>query len=192
MEKQVKSKKRVADYGEVYTARKQVTDMVDLVHDEISSAFATVLEPACGNGNFLAEILERKLATIKSTPYNNTCMEQYALQAISSIYGVDIQEDNTLECRERLHKQLLKSGLIKSIPAAIMAEKILKQNIICGDTLTMQTNLGKPISFSEWDIQKNGTALRKDVLLKDMIEGGGQSNRYTYRKTYCWMPQQVG
>ena len=102
MEKQIKSKRRVSDFGEVYTARKQVTDMVDLVDSSASDITTTVLEPACGNGNFLVEILARKMNTIQWCPISLIRYERETLRAVASIYGVDIQKDNTIECRERL------------------------------------------------------------------------------------------
>lgn len=100
---QIKSKKRVAERGEVFTAEREVTAMCDLVAQECDRIDSRFLEPACGNGNFLAEILTRKLNTVKklykSNPYD---YERYSVLAISSVYGVDIMQDNVFECRERL------------------------------------------------------------------------------------------
>lgn len=66
MEKQVKSKERVADRGEVFTAEREVKAMCDLVKDETERIDSRFLEPACGDGNFLAEILRRKLEVVKN------------------------------------------------------------------------------------------------------------------------------
>ena len=65
MEKQVKSKQRVADHGEVFTAEREVNAMLDLVKQETERIDSRFLEPACGDGNFLSEILRRKLAVVK-------------------------------------------------------------------------------------------------------------------------------
>ncbi|MFN9379938.1 MAG: hypothetical protein ACK6BQ_08170 [Bacteroidota bacterium] len=102
--KQVKSKKRVADHGEVFTNEREVNAMLDLVKHETERIDSRFLEPACGNGNFLAEVLRRKLKVVDQR-YGNIQMdwERYAVIAISSIYGVDILEDNAKECRERLY-----------------------------------------------------------------------------------------
>src|SRR5690554_2375356 len=102
---QVKSKKRVADHGEVFTNEREVNAMLDLVKHETERIESRFLEPACGNGNFLAEVLRRKLNVIDQR-YSKSQIEweRYAVIAVSSIYGVDILEDNAQECRERLFK----------------------------------------------------------------------------------------
>lgn len=188
MERQIKSRGRVTNFGEVYTARKQVIDMVDLVADDIQGIKTTVLEPACGNGNFLVEILSRKLKAIHSCHQN---VEQLVLVALSSIYGVDIQADNVVECRERLYQQVCKSGMLWSDEAKTMAQIILQKNIICGNTLSMIDGAGSPMRISEWDIKGNGLAVRKDVLFSDMVACGGSCENYVSRKKYNWMPKMV-
>lgn len=106
MAKQVKSKQRVAEHGEVFTAEREVKAMCDLVADECLRIDSRFLEPACGEGNFLVEILARKLAVVKSkykkSPYD---YERNAILALTSIYGVDILLDNAQSCRERLFRQ---------------------------------------------------------------------------------------
>lgn len=100
---QVKSKKRVADHGEVFTNEREVNAMLDLVKHETERIDSRFLEPACGNGNFLAEVLRRKLIVVDSR-YSKSQIEweRYSVIAVSSIYGVDILEDNAKECRDRL------------------------------------------------------------------------------------------
>ena len=103
MEKQIKSKKRVADHGEVFTAEREVNAMLDLVKQETERVDSRFLEPACGDGNFLAEILRRKLAEVRRkyrrSPFD---YEKNAVLAISSVYGIDLMMDNVQACRERL------------------------------------------------------------------------------------------
>src|SRR5512139_4180031 len=104
MEKQVVSKKRVADHGEVYTDKREVNAMLDLVKQETERIESRFLEPACGTGNFLSAILERKLAVVeKRYGKSQLDFERYAVLAISSIYGIDILEDNVRQCRHRLY-----------------------------------------------------------------------------------------
>ena len=69
-ERQVKSRARVADHGEVFTADREVNAMLDLVKQDTERVDSRFLEPACGDGNFLAEILRRKLqaARLRATP----------------------------------------------------------------------------------------------------------------------------
>ena len=99
---QVKTKKRVTDHGEVFTSEREVNAMLDLVKQETQLIDSRFLEPACGNGNFLAEILRRKLEIVERR-YKKSQLEyeRYSITAISSIYGIDILEDNVQECRER-------------------------------------------------------------------------------------------
>lgn len=103
MEKQVVSKQRVADHGEVLTGRREVNAMLDLVKQETERIESRFLEPACGTGNFLTEILERKLHVV-GTRYCRSQLdyERNAVVAVSSIYGIDILKDNVFECRKRL------------------------------------------------------------------------------------------
>ena len=100
---QVKSKKRVADHGEVFTSQREVNAMLDLVKQETERIESRFLEPACGDGNFLAEILKRKLNVVESR-YKKSQLEfeRNVITAISSVYGIDILEDNVVACRKRL------------------------------------------------------------------------------------------
>ncbi len=104
MEKQVVSKQRVADHGEVLTSKREVNAMLDLVKQETERIDSRFLEPACGTGNFLAEILERKLRVVEYR-YGKSRLdyERYTILAVSSIYGIDILEDNVKQCRHRLY-----------------------------------------------------------------------------------------
>lgn len=103
MKEQTKSKNRVADFGEVFTNEREVNAMLDLVKHETERIDSRFLEPACGDGNFLAEVLRRKLAVVRSRYGKNPDdYERYSVIAVSSIYGVELLEDNTKECRKRL------------------------------------------------------------------------------------------
>ena len=103
MTKSIKSRQRVSDFGEVFTSEREVKAMCDLAKDETYRIDSKVLEPACGDGNFLAEILNRKLSTVESRySKNKQDAEMYSVIAVTSLYGIDIQEDNAEECRERL------------------------------------------------------------------------------------------
>ena len=140
MNTQVKSRERVAVHGEVFTAEREVKAMCDLVDNECKDYKTTFLEPACGNGNFLAEILSRKLASIAQAPD----YERKSLIALSSLYGIDILKDNTTECRKRLYA-IWDTHSEHSPSAQIQAARILKFNIVCGDTLNPDT-----ITLREW------------------------------------------
>lgn len=103
MSAQVKSRARVQDHGEVFTKEREVNAMLDMVKQETERIDSRFLEPACGDGNFLSEVLRRKLSVVRSR-YRRSLFEyeKYAFVAVGSIYGVDILEDNTQECRDRL------------------------------------------------------------------------------------------
>lgn len=175
--RQVKSKKRVADHGEVFTSEREVNAMLDLVKHETDRIESRFLEPACGNGNFLAEILRRKLTIVESRYKKNQFeFERYAIMAISSIYGVEILEDNATECRERLFKifldkySILFDGNIKQ-ECLKSVKFILKRNILWGDALDFTNPESKePIVFSEWTAV-NGTMLkRRDYVFRFLVE----------------------
>lgn len=124
---QIKSRQRVKDHAEVFTAEREVKAMCDLVNDELSRIDSKVLEPSCGNGNFLVEIYARKLKNCKD--------EKDGLKALSSIVGIDIQADNCEESRIRLMIMFCESYPHASPTALLLAAGILQNNIICGDSL---------------------------------------------------------
>lgn len=125
---QIKSKKRVKEYAEVFTADREVKAMCDLIPSDIwENIKSTFLEPACGTGNFLVEILSRKYSQCKT--------EKDGLKALASVVGIDIQQDNVEECRERLLRQYIERFPNANELSVIMASGILKNNIICGNSL---------------------------------------------------------
>lgn len=180
--KQIKSKERVAEHGEVFTNEREVKAMCDLVGQECDRIDSRFLEPACGDGNFLAEILSRKLSRVKQlykkNPYD---YERYSVLAVSSIYGVDIMKDNAAECRARLfeiwnkeYRSICKKNCNNETREAVIY--MLSQNVLCGNALTMmqvdenQQDTELPIIFPEWSLIM-GTKLKRrdfrlDVLLK--------------------------
>lgn len=172
--RQVKSKQRVADHGEVFTAEREVNAMLDLVKPETERIDSRFLEPACGDGNFLAAILRRKLAVVKSRYRRNALdYERFSLLALTSLYGVDILPDNVTECRERLYviwNEDYKKGVKKAAndEARMAARFILKRNILCGDALTLMTPESTPIIFSEWSFVMGDKVKRRDFRL-DML-----------------------
>lgn len=179
--KQVKSKKRVAEHGEVFTSEREVNAMLDLVKQETERIDSRFLEPACGNGNFLAEVLRRKLAVVKAK-YKTSQLkyEKYAVIAVSSIYGVDILEDNTHECRERLfnifdqqYSALYKSECKEECRRSI--KFLLNRNILWGDALSFTNPETKePIIFSEWSIVTNDMIKRRDYMFKFLVKKSHQ------------------
>lgn len=125
---QIKSKSRVKERGEVFTAEREVKAMCDLIPEEVwQDLTKTFLEPACGNGNFLVEIFERKLKYCKD--------EKGGLKALASIVGIDIAEDNCFESRVRLMTMYCKAFPKASEASLLLASGILQNNIICGDSL---------------------------------------------------------
>jgi SAM-dependent methyltransferase len=177
-DEQVKSKKRVTDHGEVFTSEREVNAMLDLVKQETERIDSRFLEPACGTGNFLVEILRRKL-TIVENRYKKSQLEfeRYAVIAISSIYGVDILEDNVVECRNRLFKIFDKqyTTLYKSNckdECRISIQYILERNILQGDALTLKTvgSENEPIVFSEWSAVNGSMIKRRDFTLANLLE----------------------
>ena len=172
-----KSKQRVADYGEVYTAPREVNAMLDLVKQETERIESRFLEPACGNGNFLIEVLSRKLACIAAR-YSASRLEyeRYAVSAIASLYGIDILEDNILECRSRLYNYFSAQyighfGLFQTDELPATVKYILNRNIIHGDALSLQTvgEPPRPIIFSEWTLFKAGMVKRRDFSFFELL-----------------------
>ena len=174
---QVRSRRRVVDHGEVFTAEREVNAMLDLVGAETERIESRFLEPACGNGNFIAEVLRRKLAVVAAR-YRRSPDEyqRYAFLAVSSIYGVDILADNVGECRERLFKIVEKdarSNIGGAVDPAFLdaVRYVLEKNVVCGDALTLKDASGAPIAFAEWSMLGGDLVKRRDFLLSELLEG---------------------
>lgn len=176
---QIKSKKRVTDHAEVFTAPREVNAMLDLVKNETERIESRFLEPACGDGNFLVEILERKLVVVKKRyRRNRPDYERYAVVAVSSIYGVELLEDNAIECRNRLFKifkREYKSNCGRDINNDCLEaiKYILSRNILCGDALTLLNSDKNPIIFSEWSLISGRLIKRRDFELSELVNGRG-------------------
>ena len=173
---QVKSKKRVTDHGEVFTNQREVNAMLDLVKHETERIDSRFLEPACGNGNFLAEVLKSKLAVVDSR-YSKSQVEweRYSVIAVSNIYGMDILEDNAQECRDRLlgiytewYSKLFKQVKNECIRSVRF---LLSRNILWGDALDFTNpETKKPIVFSEWSAVNGSMLKRRDYMFKFLVE----------------------
>jgi hypothetical protein len=177
-ERQVVSRKRVADHGEVYTAEREVTRMLDLVQQETTRIDSRFLEPACGKGNFLVEILGRKLHTVQSR-YRNSQLdyERNAILAVSSVYGIDILGDNVAVCRTRLFEIFDRQytalfGVAATDACRTAVRYLLERNVIRGDALTL-TTVGEnpqPIMFSEWSPVNGSLLKRRDFTFHELLD----------------------
>lgn len=149
--KQIKSRQRVAQHGEVFTNPREVNAMLDLVRDESFRLDSRFLEPACGDGNFLIEILRRKLSLIENIK-SQTEWEFKSLIAVGACYGIELLEDNAEACRERMYREVEgQMGRICDLDDYGKSLRyMLQKNIVCGDALTYRTADGKPITFCEW------------------------------------------
>jgi SAM-dependent methyltransferase len=177
MDKQVVTKRRVADHGEVLTGRREVNAMLELVESETERIDSRFLEPACGTGNFLASILERKLRVVEAR-YGKSQLdyERYAILAVSSVYGIDILEDNVRQCRQRLfgifdlnYLRLFKNKSHDDCRESV--RYILERNIIHGDALSLKTvgDNPKPIVFSEWSPVNGSMLKRRDFTFHGLL-----------------------
>ena len=189
VQQQIKSKQRVADHGEVMTGEREVNAMLDLVKQETERVDSRFLEPACGDGNFLAEILRRKLEAAKRRaipPRKKKPLpaefEKQSVIAITSVYGVDILMDNVLACRERLYRIWNESyeavcGKEVNGDCRAAVRFILSRNIVCGNALSMKTvdengtDTNEPIVFSEWAFIMGTKLQRKDYRFDKLLAG---------------------
>lgn len=183
---QVKSKKRVADHGEVFTSEREVNAMLDLVKQETERIESRFLEPACGNGNFLAEILRRKLAVVKKK-YKKSKIdyEKNAVIAASSIYGVDILMDNVIDCRNRMF-EIWDSEYISVCKKEVNEDCrksvrfIFEKNIVCGNALSLKMvdeygeDTDEPIVFSEWAFVTGFNIQCSEYRFDKLLEGNNK------------------
>lgn len=192
-EQQIKSRQRVAERGEVFTAEREVNAMLDLVKQETERIDSRFLEPACGTGNFLVEILRRKLEVVRRQYQKQIGeLELQTTIALSSIYGVDIMKDNVEECCQRL-LDIVCNWYAEVHPQQKAASEKLKatwsyllhRNILWGDALTLREPVGekatiiekqnaKPITFSEWSFIRD-MVVRKDFHLASLVQAQSAS-----------------
>lgn len=170
------ARQRIIDHGEVFTPPELVNDMLDLVAHECERIDSRFLEPACGDGNFLAEVLRRKLLTVdKRNPRARDRWERDAILSLCSLYGIDLLPDNIAICRERLlgivsaaHAARFKAPLPDE--AARAAAYILSKNIVQGDALTFRTADDRPIVFPEWSPLNGNMLKRRDFAYDHLLE----------------------
>ena len=189
MAEQIKSKDRVADHGEVFTAEREVNAMLDLVKQETERIESRFLEPACGTGNFLVEVLRRKLEVVRKKYKSSRAeYEKYSVLAISSLYGVDLLSDNVQECQERLfdiwakeYRDVCKNDAESDCEDAVRF--ILQHNILCGNALTMLrvdddgNDTSEPIIFAQWDLMTGDLMKRRDYRLDEMMRGHNEAKQ---------------
>ncbi|MFA5688938.1 MAG: hypothetical protein WC959_07305 [Kiritimatiellales bacterium] len=175
---QIRTRERVAHHGEVFTSEREVNAMLDLVKPETERIESRFLEPACGNGNFLAQILRRKLAAVERRYRTSQPeYERYAVLAIASLYGIELLADNVSECRERLFEIFYAQygGIFRDLikeECCAAVRYILRRNILWGDALTLQyaDGSGRPIVFSEWSPVNGSMLKRRDFTFHGLFE----------------------
>lgn len=183
MSGQVKSRERVQEHGEVFTNEREVNAMLDMVRQETERIDSRFLEPACGDGNFLAEVLRRKLAVVTSR-YRKSLheWERYCFVAVGSLYGVELLPDNVAACRERLYgiveDEYRRVAKADASPAFLEAIRfVLGRNVLNGNALSLKTldkdgnDTEEPIVFSEWSVVMGDKVKRRDFRLDEMLEG---------------------
>lgn len=190
MNGQIKSRQRVSNFGEVYTAHRQVSDMLDLIPSDAARISATYIEPACGNGNLIVEILKRKFSMITTRDPWLYSIQQ--LRCVSSVYGVDIQKDNTLETVERIVRVCTKAytDVYHCQPNNHMTTAVrgvASRNIVCGDMLTATTSDGSPLVFHEWDIREDGRITSVEYSFAEMLQNGGVGTTPVRRHKFRWL-----
>ena len=200
----IKSRQRVADHGEVFTPAWLVEAMLDLVKGETGRIDSRFLEPACGDGNFLVQILRRKLAAVE-LKYGKSDFERrhYALLALMCLYGIELLTDNIAECRANLLAIFAEYlNLAPSDDLYRAAFYVLSQNLVHGDARTMRTDDALPINFAEWGYLGKGRFQRRDIRLDvltgasaysqegDLFANLGKHEIFTPIKTYP--PMTVG
>jgi hypothetical protein len=168
----IKSKKRVADHGEVFTPPWLVKAMLELVEEEVERIDSRFLEPACGSGNFLVPVLQRKFGAVEvKFGKSNFEKRHYTLLALMCTYGIELLADNIAECRANVLEIITEYlDIDESDDMYRAASYVLSQNLVHGDALTMRTHEGKPITFAEWGYLGKGKFQRRDFRY-DILTG---------------------
>ena len=167
-------KRKIDEFGEVFTSSKEVNGMLDIVEEETRRLDSTFLEPACGNGNFLTEVLSRKLKSIKCLEKSTKLDYQIDIfLVISSLYGIDIQMENVSKCKKRLFKKIVnfyKNKFKEDTDFFEVIKFVLSKNIIWGDALTLKIpSSDVPIIFSKWSLFSKYNVKRLDYSFKSIL-----------------------
>lgn len=173
----VKSKQRVADHGEVFTPEWMVEAMLDLVRGETERIDSRFLEPACGSGNFLVKILQRKLAAVEAK-FARSDFERrhYAFLGLMCTYGIELLDDNIAECRANMLEVFAEYLRLDESDVLLRAAAyVLSVNLVHGDALTMRTSVGEPITFAEWGYLGKGKFQRRDFRLDNLTQSSAFS-----------------
>lgn len=193
-EKIINNKKRVQNHGEVFTPERIIKKMLDLpaISEACRNLTSTFLEPAAGEGAFLVEVLNRKIdMVIKNYSDNLTSYENYSLLALTTLYGIELLEDNALKCvmnmyqayyeayqnQARKHKGGMKPEVLAS------TKLIISKNIVQGNFLTQLSYNGKPLVFSKWQAINSCTRAkvlnvqRTEHTLHDILEAAKEENK---------------
>jgi len=166
----IKSKQRIADHGEVFTPDWMVEAMLDLVKGESERIDSRFLEPACGSGNFLVQVLQRKLTAVE-LKFGKSDFEKrhYALLGLMCTYGIELLPDNIADCRSNLLDIFAKYlQLDEQDDLYTAASYVLSQNLVHGDALTMCDTDGEPIIFAEWGYLGKGKYQRRDFRFSSL------------------------
>lgn len=197
MSKQIKSRDRVTEHGEVFTSEREVNSMLDLVYNETQNIESRFLEPACGDGNFLIKILERKLSVVeRKYKKSQSDFEKWSFIAISSLYGIDLLEDNIIDCRnrlynnfkdayERLYKKKIKYDVLHAI------KYVLDHNILIGDALTMKVDDDNYIVFPEWSFVKGNNIRRRNYIYKELIREENSKEIISVENRTAFIPEPI-
>ena len=149
--------------------------MLDLVKDETYRIDSRFLEPACGSGNFLIQVLQRKLVAVERK-FGKSDFEKrhYSLLALMCIYGIELLADNIAECRANMLEILAEYlKLEESDDLYRSAFYVLSQNLVHGDALTMRTHDGQAIAFAEWGYLGKGKFQRRDFRFESLTQMSG-------------------
>ena len=172
-----RSRQRIADHGEVFTPAWLVEAMLNLVKGETERIDSRFLEPACGSGNFLVQILRRKLSAVE-LKYGQSDFERrhFALFALMCIYGIELLTDNIAECRVNLLEIFTEYLSLDSSDHLYSAGfYVLSQNLVHGDARKMRTHDDLPIIFAEWGYLGKGKFQRRDFRFDSLTQSSAYS-----------------
>jgi len=195
----IKDLDRVQKYGEVFTSRREVLNMLKLVNDECLRIDSRFLEPACGSGNFLVEILKLKLKKVKGTyGGKQNEYEKNSILALSSIYGIDILEDNIRECKDNL-LNIFKNSYVKKFGSNCKqkcidsAKIIIDKNIIWGDALTYKTcgPLPDSIVFTEWSFVNSSMIQQNQYIFSELLRETKVENEFDMQQSLIQLPNKT-
>lgn len=181
----IKSKERVKDFGEVFTPADIVEEMLDVdgIKEYTYDSSKTFLEPAIGEGAFFKPIIERRFEILNNQSLTEEEYSKRSLEIVSTLYGIEIQQDNRDNCVEILFEVFRENFKNDDEEVLEVVKFIIDKNILLGDFLKDSNLHGHILIFNEWKFKEDGIVQRTEYSMRDIRKKRTNPDGYIYSES---------